>query len=147
MATSRATTTRPSARASGSEDEAFALKGRTPKKQVGDRAERAAADFLERAGYLVVAANLRVGRLEIDLVAREGRVVAVVEVRSRGPGSWVRALDSVDAKKRERIRRAGTRLWQERFTHDPTVDRMRFDIIAVDFTDDEPRFEHIRAAF
>ena len=63
--------------------------------------------------------NLRVGRLELDVVAREGPVIAVVEVRTRGPGAWVRALDSVDAKKRARVRRAGERLWRERFARDP----------------------------
>lgn len=92
--------------------------------------------------------NLRVGRFELDLVLREGPVIVVVEVRSRGPGSWQRALDSVDSRKRARIRAAGERLWRDRFARDPSVERMRFDIAAVAFAPDGAAIvEHVKAAF
>jgi putative endonuclease len=115
---------------------------------VGARAEEAVAAHLAAAGLEIVALNLRVGRLELDVVARDGPVIAVVEVRTRGRGAWVRALDSVDAKKRERVRRAGERLWRERFARDPTAERMRFDLAAVDLLPDGgARIEIVRAAF
>jgi putative endonuclease len=96
----------------------------------------------------VLAVNLRVGHLELDVVAREGAVIAVVEVRTRGPGAWVRALDSVDAKKQARVRRAGERLWRRRFARDPTAERMRFDVAAVELGEDgEARIEIVKAAF
>jgi putative endonuclease len=92
--------------------------------------------------------NLRVGRLELDLIVRDGPVVAIVEVRARGPGAWVRPLDSVDAKKRARVRRAGERLWRERFARDPRVERMRFDVAAVELLPGGgERIEIVRAAF
>ncbi len=87
--------------------------------------------FLRREGYDVVATNLRLGRLEIDVVARLGPVIAVVEVRSRGAGAWTSGFGSVDWKKRRRVRRAGERLWQRRYKHDSTVERMRFDVASV----------------
>lgn len=103
---------------------------------------------LAAAGLEILAVNLRVGRLELDVVARDGAVIAVVEVRTRGPGAWVRALDSVDAKKRGRVRRAGERLWRERFAKDLTAERMRFDIAAVELLPDgEARIELVKAAF
>jgi len=81
---------------------------------------------------------------------RDGPVIAVVEVRARGSGAWIGPLASVDWKKRLRVRRAGELLWQRRFKKDATIERMRFDIVAIWLEDDPsaaPRIEHVRAAF
>src|SRR6185295_11489964 len=116
--------------------------------EVGARAEQAVAAHLAEKGLEILEMNLRVGRIELDLVARDGPVIAVIEVRARGPGAWVRPLDSVDAKKRARVRRAGERLWRERFARDPTVERMRFDAAAVELLPDgAARIEIARAVF
>lgn len=115
---------------------------------LGRAAEEAAASFLEASGFVVVGRNVRVGRLEIDIVAREGPVIAVVEVRTRSHGAWVRALDSVDWKKQRRVRAAGGVLWRSRFQHDASLERMRFDLLSVTLDPGEPpRCEHVRAAF
>jgi putative endonuclease len=46
------------------------------------------------------------------------------------------------------VRRAGERLWRERFAKDATVERMRFDIAAVELLPDgEARIELVKAAF
>ncbi|MCK6587119.1 MAG: YraN family protein [Polyangiaceae bacterium] len=114
----------------------------------GVQAETIVADHLIAKGLEVIGRNVRVGRLEIDLIARDGPVIVVVEVRTRGASSFQRALDSVDARKRARIRAAGERLWQTRFSADPTLERMRFDLASVTFhPDGGAEVEHIRAAF
>jgi putative endonuclease len=121
---------------------------RTRAQLTGARAEQAVAEHLTAAGLQIVAVNLRVGRFELDVVARDGDVIAVVEVRTRGPGAWVRALDSVTTDKRARLRRAGERLWRDRFARDPRVQRMRFDIAAVELLPDgSARIEIVKAAF
>lgn len=75
-------------------------------------------------------------------------MIVVIEVRARGPGAWQRPFDSIDAKKRARVRRAGERLWRDRFARDPTAERMRFDAAAVELLPDgEARIEIARAAF
>lgn len=118
------------------------------KKALGDRAERAAATWLVARGLDLIASNVRVGRFEIDLVLREGAVIVIVEVRTRGPGAWTSALASVDARKRARVRAAAERLWRQRYSRDATIDRMRFDIAAVELlADGGANVEHIRAAF
>ncbi len=114
---------------------------------VGRAAERAVAEWLGRNGWEVIATNLRVGHLELDVVARRDAVIAVVEVRTRGAGAWTSALGSIDAGKRLRIRRAGERLWQRRFKRDPSIDHMRFDAASVTFEDGIPHVEYIVAAF
>ena len=115
---------------------------------IGAAAEDAAADFLLQTGFVILDRNLRVGRTEIDLLARVGVVIVVVEVRTRGATSYQRALDSIDARKRSRLRSAGQRLWRERFARDLSVERMRFDAISVSFVpNNPPHIEHIKAAF
>lgn len=116
-------------------------------KSVGDAAEAAVAEYIAALGLQLVAKNLRVGRLELDLVAREGSVIVVIEVRTRGSGAWTSGFGSIDSEKRARIRRAGERLWQRRYKHDGSIERLRFDAASVTFTDAGPIVEYVRAAF
>jgi putative endonuclease len=113
----------------------------------GARAEALVARWLVEQGYEIVATNLRLGTLEIDLVARKGAVVAVVEVRARGPTARTTGLGSVTPLKRARIRRAGERLWQRRYRQDRSVERLRFDVASVDLHASPPRIEYVVAAF
>ncbi len=116
--------------------------------RLGQRAEDAAASYLLNDGYVILGRNVRVSRLEIDVIARQGPVVAIVEVRTRGEGAWVKALDTLDWRKRARLRKAGEVLWQKRFKNDASLERMRFDVIAVSFdAAGERTVEHIKAAF
>jgi putative endonuclease len=118
------------------------------RQALGARAETAVAAYLAAQGMEILARNARVGRLELDVIAREGVVIAVVEVRTRGAGSYVRALDSIDAGKRARVRRAGERLWHARFSKMRGVERMRFDVASVTFSPNgEALVEHVKAAF
>jgi putative endonuclease len=111
------------------------------------RAETAVAEYVDALGYTIVARNLRLGRLELDLVARDGRTVVVVEVRTRAAGAYTTAFGSIDRAKRARVRRAGERLWRERYRHDPSVDHLRFDAASVTFQGSAPRVSYCRAAF
>ena len=104
-------------------------------------------EWLKSHGYEIVATNLRLGALEIDVVARSGPVVAVVEVRTRGARSLTTGIGSVSPAKRERIRRAGERLWQRRYRRDASVERMRFDLASVRLDEDPPTIEYVVAAF
>jgi putative endonuclease len=115
---------------------------------LGRLAETAVVAYLERQGAAVVATNLRIGRLEIDIVAREGPVILVVEVRTRGPGAWTRGFGSLAGEKRVRIRRAAERLWQRRYKNDPSAERLRIDAASVTFTENgEAVVEYVKAAF
>ncbi len=96
----------------------------------------------------VVERNLRVSHLEIDIVARDGPDIAIVEVRTRGAGAWQGALGSVGWIKQQRLRDAGKLLWARRFSKWPGVERVRFDVAAVDLEARAgPEVEYVRAAF
>lgn len=113
----------------------------------GRTAEAVVTEYLRAHGYVIVATNLRIGHLELDVVARLGCVIAVVEVRSRGSTAWTTAFGSIDGVKRRRIRRAGQRLWQRRYRHDETVERLRFDAAAVSWLAGQPVVEYVIGAF
>ena len=115
--------------------------------ELGRRAEDAVARYLESAGCSIVERNLKLGRLEIDIVARKGELILVVEVRTRGAGAWTTGLGSMSQAKRERIRRAGQRLWRDRYKADPSVERMRFDAASVTFDGDRADIDYVVAAF
>ncbi|MBI5535055.1 MAG: YraN family protein [Deltaproteobacteria bacterium] len=121
---------------------------RTPRTHTGARAESVVANYLVNLGFVILDRNVRVGHLEIDLLARLDDLVAVVEVRHRGSGSWQGPFESISPAKRERMRKAGKILWQRRFARDPTINRMRFDVAAVTFeVDDRASVEYVSAAF
>lgn len=116
--------------------------------QVGRKAEASVVRYLEERGFRIEATNLRLGALEIDIVARSGPLIVVVEVRSRSEQAWVSGLASISFTKRKRIRWAGERLWRMRYRHDPKVERMRFDVAAVRFdADGHASIEYVEAAF
>lgn len=105
------------------------------------------ARYLVERGFEIVAVNLRLQYLELDLVARQNDLVVVVEVRSRGRGAWTSGFGSLDGRKRYRVKLAGQRLWERRYQHDPSVRRLRFDAASVSFGAAGASIEYVEAAF
>jgi putative endonuclease len=70
----------------------------------GDMGEAAAARALERQGVRIVARNARTRYGELDLVGEDGRGHVFVEVKTRRRGSFVSAVEAVDARKLARLR-------------------------------------------
>jgi putative endonuclease len=99
----------------------------------GRRAEAAVAALLEREGFVVLWRNLRLGALEIDVVAQRGDLVVAVEVRTRGAGAWENALASVAGKKKMYLLRAVERLWRKHLAARRDVARVRIDVACVRF--------------
>lgn len=113
----------------------------------GDEGEELVARWLEGQGFRILTRNLRLGMLEVDIVAREGSMVALVEVRTRSKGALTSGFSSVGASKVLRLRRAGERLWSRYFRHDPTCSGLRFDLAAVTRTQSGAHVEYVRGAF
>lgn len=112
----------------------------------GRSAELAVADYLRVEGFAILGHNVRVGHLELDLVARLRNLVVVVEVRTRGPGSLEGPFESIGPAKRARILRAVERLWRRRLAAISGVDRVRIDAAAVSFACGQTRVEYVRGA-
>jgi len=105
----------------------------------GHAGEEAAARYLESLGYRILRRNLRGPEGEIDILARDGRVLVFVEVKAREGRRFGSALGAVDARKRARIRALAANYLQ--FL--PPQAEVRFDVVAFDGT----RVAHYRGAF
>jgi putative endonuclease len=114
----------------------------------GREAENAVADYLRAQGAAIIGMNVRSGHYEIDLIATQNDLVMIVEVRTRGAGSFANAFESIDWKKRKRIIAAAQSLWRSRLSKLPGVNRLRFDAASVTFEEDgEARVEYVSGAF
>ena len=102
----------------------------------GRQAEEAAAEKLRANGFRILWQNLRIGALELDLVAKKGDLVVVVEVRARGPGSFEMPLASISRTKRRTLLRGVRALWKGRIAKMPEVKRIRIDVAAVSRAED-----------
>ena len=74
------------------------------RRQVGARAENAAARYLKRQGYRILERNLRTRIGEIDIVATDDDWLVVVEVRSRREDSPVSPRETLTRQKRRKLR-------------------------------------------
>ncbi len=110
---------------------------------IGRRAERQAARFLKKLGYLIVERNVLVGRDELDLITVHNSIVVFVEVRFRSAG--VEAAEfSVEGSKSRRLKRAVYRYRsQENLWNVPC----RIDVIAVTKRDSRWQLSHIIDAY
>lgn len=93
----------------------------------GRRAEVLAALWLMARGYRILGFRLKTPQAEIDLLARRGQVLAVVEVKART--SLDAALEAVSLNQRQRLRRAGSALaaWRS----DLAGVKVRLDLVAL----------------
>ena len=113
---------------------------------LGRSAEDLAADFLAEHGLTVLLRNYRRRGGELDLVAQDGDVLVVAEVRTRSTDEFGGAAASVDGWKQHKIVRATTQLLQQR--KELARLRVRFDVLVVRGADGEhPTVEWLRHAF
>lgn len=84
---------------------------RRRREQAGRRAETAAALWLQLKGYRIVDRRAQMPACEIDLVARKGRFVVFVEVKSRR--TLAKALEAVTPQLRKRLEEAANQ-WVSR---------------------------------
>jgi putative endonuclease len=117
-----------------------------PQPPLGRRGEIAAARYLRRRGYKIVAHGSR-GRLgEIDLVAVDGRTVVFVEVKTRRSADDGHPAEAVTPDKQRRLTRLAV-LFLKR--HGLLENAARFDVVAITWPEGarRPKIEHFKNAF
>ncbi len=107
----------------------------------GADAETRALRYLEAQGLKLLARNWRCKGGELDLVMRDGDVLAIVEVRSRGRADYGDAFESVDARKRAHLIHAASLFLAAHSEH--ASREVRFDVVALD----GERLQWLKAAF
>ncbi len=114
------------------------------KKELGQRAESLATEFLQRKSYQIVERNWRFSRAEIDIIAKKDEVLIFVEVKMRSYDYYGNPEDFVSEKQQALIQEAATQ-YMEEVGHDWEI---RFDVIAILWEDDrEAKIRHIKDAF
>lgn len=103
----------------------------TAQARTGRLGEEAAAAWLRKAGYTIVARNWRQGRCEIDIVALRGRELHIVEVKTRRTGSLTTPAEGLTPQKRRALRRAAGAFLAAQCGRFAGCD-LRFDLAAVE---------------
>ena len=98
-------------------------------RQQGQAGEQLACQHLQHQGLSLLAQNWSCRCGELDLVMLDGDTVVFVEVRYRKHAAWGGALESVDARKRQRLILAAELFLQResRSGKQPC----RFDVVAI----------------
>jgi putative endonuclease len=122
----------------------------SPPADLGARGEAAAAKYLKRKGYKIVARGQRSRMGEIDLIAVDlaptRRSVVFVEVKTRTSDLAGRPDEAVDLKKQAKLTKICLAYLKR---HDLLECRARFDIVAVTWPESakKPSIEHYESAF
>ncbi|MCP3770446.1 MULTISPECIES: YraN family protein [Streptomyces] len=111
---------------------------------LGRYGEALAARRLAQAGMTILERNWRCGRTgEIDIVARDGDVLVVCEVKTRGAASFQHPMEAVTPAKADRLRDLAQHWLQEHGGAPPGG--VRIDLVGVVLpARGAPRVEHVR---
>lgn len=96
----------------------------------GLKGEEAACKLLRRSGYEILERNYRGPRYEVDIIAREGDIIAFVEVKTRPPGGESDGAEAIGPRKQHRITRAAEHYLM---THPDAREAFcRFDVVLIE---------------
>ncbi len=94
---------------------------------VGAWGETVAAEFLKKKRYRLVACGYRSRFGEIDLIVRDRHYLVFVEVKLRKSDQFALAMEFVDSRKQERIKKTAL-MYLSQY---PTDLQPRFDVIEI----------------
>ena len=107
-----------------------------PRQALGISGEDLACAELQRRGYAIVERRYRTRYGEIDIVAKDGLTIVFVEVKARMTQEFGGAAAAMTGWKQRRISRMAADYLARQKLHDCPC---RFDVVAIDFDESEPR--------
>jgi len=111
--------------------------------KLGQEAEQAAVVHLQELGYEILELNWRSHHLEIDIIARDGDELVIVEVKARGTKSYEHPVEAVSSNKiRFLINAAEAYIFEK----DSKLNT-RFDVISIIYFGGGFELEHFKDAF
>ena len=119
-------------------------KSQAPSGAMGDRGENLAARYLRNRGYKIITRNFRCDAGEIDIVARDGKTIVMVEVKTRSYDDPTPEAQ-VNEHKQHQLTKAG-RVYLSRYGNPQPP--ARFDVVAIVWPQGrEPIIRHTPHAF
>ncbi len=115
------------------------------KKELGDRGEDIAADFLKNKNYEIINRNYRYGHGEIDIIAKKNDVLVFIEVKTRKNLEFGPPELALTKNKQRQIRKIA-----EAYLIDKEINNVdcRIDVIAILIKKNlPPEINHIENAF
>jgi putative endonuclease len=116
---------------------------KTQKQKSGDTGEKLAVEFLKNKGFDIVGINLRAGRAEFDIVARDKDTLVFVEVKTRNTAFFGNPEDFVTEKKQQTLSNGAARYIEK----NNLSGEIRFDIVAVILNNSKAEIVHFEDAF
>lgn len=116
------------------------------KKSLGQRGEDAAARYLKRKGYRLLACHVDSPLGELDIIAVDGRTVVFVEVKTRTTTDAGHPAEAIDDHKERRMTQAALAYLKANRLLKYAA---RFDVVAITWPVDarRPIIEHYENAF
>ncbi|MHC1706832.1 MAG: YraN family protein [Bacteroidales bacterium] len=111
--------------------------------ETGAKGEEIARRFLAEKGYQILETNWRAGFHEIDIIARKGGFLVVVEVKTRKGKPLVEPEEAVDMNKQKLLIKAANKYIELNNVSLET----RFDIIGIIMQGENYQVNHIEDAF
>lgn len=111
--------------------------------ELGRKGEEIAVAHLESLGYEIKELNWISNHLEIDIIAKDGNELVIVEVKARGTATYEHPVEAVSNKKIRFLVNAAEAYIQEKNSDLDT----RFDVISIVFYGHGFEVEHFKDAF
>lgn len=112
------------------------------KKEIGNKGEEIALDYLIKKGYIFICKNFYTKDGEIDIILLQRDILVFVEVKTRKNDYFVFARESVSLSKQKKIRSvANTFISQNNIN----FKEIRFDVI--EYYTQNNKIEHFVDAF
>jgi putative endonuclease len=111
--------------------------------EFGKKGEDIAADYLQKKGYKILERNWVSGKNEIDIIAREGKFIVVVEVKTRHSNYAGEPETAVTHDKQKSLIRAANSYIRKMNLYE----EVRFDIISILVVKGKEQINHIEDAF
>ncbi len=111
--------------------------------ELGKKGEEAACEFLTELGYSILERNWKNKFEEIDIIARDGEMLVIVEVKTRSTLSFGNPELSVGLRKQRLLVNAAEAYIVR---HNSNLET-RFDILSVIMLPHGPKVTHIPRAF
>lgn len=110
---------------------------------IGKKGEKIAYDYLLKKKYTILETNWRHRRNEIDIIAKDGNEIVVVEVKTRTTLDFEEAHLAIDNKKIRSIVKTADAYLKYKNINLP----VRFDTICIIKNVNTCKLEHIKDAF